>query len=431
MGLDRPSVLLIGTLDTKGPEVAYLRSRLSASDVPTTVIDTGILGEPIGVVPDISHEDLAHFGGTTLQALRNAGSRGKAVEQMRDFVKKKVTALWADDLVLGGIGLGGAEGAVMSAGALMSLPLGVPKLVLSPIASGRHLFDPLVGTSDMMLMHTVVDILGLNQIAKTVFDNAAAAMVGMVKLKTSPTPSGDSGNDVAITMLGNTTTSTMAMREVLEDAGYQGVVFHANGIGGPAMEELIQRDQFVGVVDLTISELVGNVMGGVHVGGDERLRSAARLGVPQVVVPGCAEFAVFPPGSIPEKFRERPSYYHNPEFTLVRADLNEMLQIADMLAERVNEATGPTVVVIPTRGLSIPNRPGGEFYDPATDEAFIDRLTQQLRADIPVFKEDLHVNDPEFGRILGSRFLELMKSSSQAGAHRATSSGNQTTMRGH
>ena len=377
------------------------------------MIDTGILGEPLEIVPDISHQELAEFGGTTLEALRNAGARGRAVEQMRDFVKKKVTQLWADGLVLGGIGLGGAEGAVMSASALMSLPFGVPKLVLSPIASGRHLFHPLVGTSDMMLMHTVVDILGLNQIATAVFDNAAAAMAGMVQAKQDSPNSREPTRDVAITMLGNTTTSTMAMREVLAAEGYQGVVFHANGIGGPAMEELIQAGRFVGVIDLTISELVGDVMGGVHVGGDERLRSAARLGLPQIVVPGCAEFAVFPPDSIPEKYKARPSYYHNPEFALVRADLDEMLKVAELITDRINGATGPTAVVIPTEGLSIPNRPGGEFYDPETDAIFTARLLELLREDIPAFKEAMHVNDPEFGRVVARHFMKLV--SAEAG----------------
>lgn len=295
----------------------------------------------------------------------------------------------------------------------MALPLGVPKMVLSPIASGRHLFDPLVGTSDMIVMHTVVDILGLNDIACTVFDNAAAAMAGMARFGRSGLQAPAASTSVAITMLGNTTTATMAMREVLADAGYDGVVFHANGVGGPAMEELIEAGHFAGVIDLTISELVGNVMGGVHVGGPDRLRTAGRLGIPQVVVPGCAEFAVFPPHSIPDHLRDRPVYDHNPEFALVRADRPEMLRIAEDLAERVNAATGPIVVVVPMRGFSIPNVPGGEFYDPGTDSAFLARLLELVRPDIPVLREDLHVNDPEFGRRLGKHFLTLINESNE------------------
>lgn len=409
MGLSEPSVLLIGTLDTKGPEVAYLRSRLHALGVPTTVLDTGILGEPLGVEPDISHADLAEFGGTSIEALRTAGTRGRAVEQMRAFVRAQVANLYQRGLVTGGIGLGGAEGAVMSAAALMELPLGVPKMVLSPIASGRHLFDPLVGTSDMIVMHTVVDILGLNEIACSVFDNAAAAMAGMVANGPAALAPPDSPNAVAITMLGNTTTATMAMREVLAGAGYEGVVFHANGVGGPAMEELIDEGHFVGVVDLTVSELVGNVMGGVHVGGDQRMVSAGRQGLPQVVVPGCAEFAVFPPQSIPEQYASRPVYDHNPEFALVRANLDEMLAIADQLAERVNRSTGSVVVVVPMKGFSIPNVPGGEFYDPETDAAFLDRFLGELDPQIDVHREDLHVNDPDFGRCVGRYFLDLLQ----------------------
>jgi len=408
MGVEQPGVLLIGTLDTKGPEVAYLRSRLHALHVPTIVLDTGILGEPLGIEPDISHEELAECGGTTIDALRTAGTRGRAVEQMRAFIKAKVSDLYEQGRVLGAIGLGGAEGAVMAASALMSLPLGVPKLVLSPIASGRHLFDPLVGTSDMLVMHTVVDILGLDEIARTVFDNAAAAMAGMVRDGRRGLRAPENTTSIAITMLGNTTMSTMAMREVLSAAGFQGVVFHANGVGGPAMEELVSAGHFCGVIDLTVSELVGNVMGGVHVGGDERLRTAGRVGIPQIVVPGCVDFAVFPPHSIPEEYVGRPLYDHNPEFALVRADEAEMIAVAEAMAERINQAQGPVAVVIPAAGFSIPNRPGGEFYDPATDAAFTSRLLESVKPDVKVIVEDLHVNDPEFGRRVAHHFLTLI-----------------------
>ena len=175
------SVLIIATLDTKGPEAAYIRDGLNRLGIKTTVIDTGILGEPLGITPDISHEDLAIFGGITLHELQNSGTRGRAVERMRTFVIEKVKELFSKGEVLGAIGIGGAEGSVMGAGALMTLPIGVPKLVLSPIASGRHEFGPLVGTSDMLVMHTVIDILGLNHISKTIYDNAVAVMAGLVK----------------------------------------------------------------------------------------------------------------------------------------------------------------------------------------------------------------------------------------------------------
>lgn len=175
------SVLIIATLDTKGPEAAYIRDGLNRLGIKTTVIDTGILGEPLEITPDISHEELAKFGGVTLHELQNSGTRGRAVEQMRRFVIDKVQDLYSKGEVLGAIGIGGAEGSVMSAGALMTLPIGVPKIVLSPIASGRHEFGPLVGTSDMLVMHTVIDILGLNNISKTVFDNAVAAMAGLIQ----------------------------------------------------------------------------------------------------------------------------------------------------------------------------------------------------------------------------------------------------------
>ena len=200
--MPEPSVLIIAPLDTKGPEAAYICDGLNRLGIKTKVIDTGILGEPLGIVPDISHDDLASFGGITLQELQNSGTRGRAVERMRKFVIEKVQDLHRRGEVLGAIGMGGAEGSVMSAGALMQLPIGIPKIVLSPIASGRHEFGPLVGTSDMLVMHTVIDILGLNNISETIYDNAVAAMAGMVKHGHALTKPGTEKKYVAVTTSG-------------------------------------------------------------------------------------------------------------------------------------------------------------------------------------------------------------------------------------
>ena len=298
------SVLIIATLDTKGPEAAYIRDGLNRLGIKTTVIDTGILGEPLGITPDISHEDLAIFGGITLHELQNSGTRGRAVERMRTFVIEKVKELFSKWEVLGAIGIGGAEGSVMGAGALMTLPIGVPKLVLSPIASGRHEFGPLVGTSDMLVMHTVIDILGLNHISKTIYDNAVAVMAGLVNHghELSKPPAGS--KYVAVTMLGNTTTAVMALQKELEEAGFEVVTFHANGVGGPAMEELAEAGQFVGIIDFTPSEIVGTLVGGIHYGGPRRMKRAGLLGIPQILVPACVDFSVHHTTSIPDEFKD-------------------------------------------------------------------------------------------------------------------------------
>ena len=407
------SVLIIATCDTKGPEAAYLRDGLNRLGIKTIVIDTGILGEPLEIVPDITHSQLAEVGGLTLTELQNSGTRGRAVERMRSFVIKKVKELSDEGSVLGAIGIGGAEGSVMSAAALMQLPIGVPKLVLSPIASGRHEFGPLVGTSDMFVMHTVIDILGINHISRTIYDNAIAAMAGLVahghQLSVPPAES----KYVAVTMLGNTTTAVMALKDVLAESGFEVVTFHANGVGGPAMEELAEAGQFVGVIDFTPSEIVGLLVGGIHYGGPERMKRVGPLGIPQILVPACVDFSVYHTTSIPDEKRNCPIYDHNPEFALARCSYDEMGAIGAYFAECANTSTGPVRVIIPGEGFSIPNVPGGVFWDRAADTFFESELRSKINPDIPIEKLTLHANSKEFGAAVARSFLEIVATSNQ------------------
>lgn len=403
------NVVIIGTLDTKGPEIAYLRDRLRTLGLSTTVVDSGILGEPIGITPDISRAEAAVYAGTTIEALRNAGSRGKAVDGMREALKKLTLELYREGKLQAIASMGGAEGAVMGAAAMMQLPVGVPKVLVSPIASGKHYFDPLVGTSDIMVVHSIVDILGLNPIATTIFDNVAAALKGLVEhgheLK-KPEPE---DKYVAVTMLGNTTKAVMALKERLAEHGYEAVIFHSNGVGGPAMEELAEAGQFTGVIDYTTNETYDPMTGGIHDGGPDRLKRVGLLGLPQVVVPGCIDFCVFHAGSIPEALQGRPVYDHNPEYTLVRASHDDMIALGHLFAGRLNQARGPLIIAVPTQGLSIPNVPDGPFWNPPADAAFLETLRGDIRADIPVLTYERHVNDPQFGREVADLFIDLMK----------------------
>ena len=402
-------VLVIGTLDTKGPEVAYVRDKLKEFGLNPYVIDVGILGEPVGITPDFSKAQLAQFGGTTIEKVQNAGSRGAAVELMREFVVKKVKEMVAQNEVIGAIGLGGAEGGVMTAAALMELPIGAPKIVISPIASGKHEFAPLVGTTDMMTLHSIVDILGLNDISKTIFDNAAAAVFGMIQKGHQLAKPKPGTKAVAVTMLGNTNTAITAMQPLMKAAGYELVVFHANGVGGPAMEELAQSGQFVGIIDFTPNEMAANLVGGIHVANENRLKVAGRVGLPQVVVPGCVDFVVFHAHTVPENLKDRPLYNHNPEFWLVRLNGDEMEKLGKKFADSLNESKGAVKVVIPTQGISMPNKKGGVFFDPASDKRFMDQLQNNLNDDIEVTTFDMHVNDAEFGKAVGKLFIDLMK----------------------
>ncbi|GAB4439810.1 MAG: Tm-1-like ATP-binding domain-containing protein [Anaerolineae bacterium] len=409
------TVALIGTLDTKGPEIAYLRDRCRDLGLETLVIDSGILGEPLGIEPDFRRETVAQAAGSTIEALRQAGSRGAAVHEMMKGVRKVVLDLYATGRLHGVACLGGAEGAVLGAHAMQALPIGVPKLLATPIASGKRHFGPLMGLRDVMVIHSIIDILGINPISQTIFDNMAAALAGMaahghvIDLKTEH-------RYVAITMLGNTTKSVMAAKERLAQAGIEAIIFHSNGVGGPAMEELAQQGLFIGVIDFTTDELADELVGGFHNGGPNRLRIVGRLGLPQMVVPGCIDFTVHgPPDEVPDHLRGRPIYTHNPVFTLVRTLKPEMAELGRRFAERLNEATGPLKIVYPSQGLSIPSFPpneshpqGGVFWDPEADAAFMAELRANLRSDIPILEYSRHVNEPAFGVEVAELFLEMI-----------------------
>jgi uncharacterized protein (UPF0261 family) len=402
-----PAVALIGTLDTKGDEIAYVRDRLAALRVGAVVIDSGILGEAT-IPADVSRRAVARAGGHQLDDVRAAGSRGAAVALMREGVREVVVRQFAEGRVHGVLCLGGAEGALLGATAMQALPVGVPKLLVSPCASGRRRFGDFVGESDVCVMHSVVDILGLNGISRPIFDNAAAAMAGMVKDAGSAL--GTLGEHcVGITMLGQTTPGVMRLRGRLVDAGHEPVIFHANGVGGPAMEHLCEEGALQGVVDYTLSEVANSLLDGIHSTGPERLRVAGRLGLPQVVVPGCVDFFnQGPRDSVPERYRDRKTYFHNPVATLVRLTRDEEALLGADVAQRLNESVGPVRVVAPTRGFSLADAEGGDLWDPVADGAFLDALAGGLRADIPFEAIDAHVDDDAFADVVAERYLSLV-----------------------
>lgn len=410
-----PRIALIATLDTKGEEVAYVAQRIRALGADSLVIDSGILGEPAGVVADVTREEVARASGSGLEEVRAAGSRGAAVERMQVGVRAVVDGLWEEGRLAGVLCLGGAEGALLGAAAVAGLPVGVPKLIVSPSASGRRPFGPFMGEGDTLVMHSVTDILGLNPISRAVFDNAAAAIVGMTR---------DAGRAVeelgercvGITMLGHTTPAVMRMLPQLEEAGYTPVIFHANGVGGPAMERLVAAGALSGVIDFTLSELANSMHpGGIHATGPERLTVAGERGVPQLVVPGCVDF--FNQGArseLPERYRERKLYYHNPVATLVRLTADEGVALGRVVAARLFGSRGPTQVLCPARGFSLADVEGGALWDPEADRAFIDSLRAALPPAIPFEEIDAHVDDPGFADLTVTRYLSLTKETARA-----------------
>ena len=410
-----PWIALIGTLDTKGDEIAYVRDRLRALGARPIVIDTGILGEPAGLEPDISHTDVASAAGDALADVRAAGSRGAAVQRMLAGVRAVCLRLYEERRLDGALCLGGAEGALMGAAAMAALPVGVPKLIVTPTASGRRAFGPLVGETDTAVMHSVVDILGLHAISRAIFDNAAAAIVGMARDGGGAV--GELGErTVGVTMLGQTTPGVMRLRERLLDAGHAPVIFHANGVGGPAMEKLAASGSLAGVVDYTLSELANSLMDGIHATGPERLRIAGLHALPQVVVPGCCDFFnQGAPDTVPAHFRDRKSYFHNPVATLVRLSEDESAELGRMIAARLADAAGPVAVIVPARGFSLADAEGGDLYDRAADRALIDALHGALRPDFAFEEVDAHVDDPAFADVVADRYLTLVKEPAHAG----------------
>jgi uncharacterized protein (UPF0261 family) len=405
---DTPRIALIGTLDTKGQEIEYVRGRLRELGASPIVVDSGILGEAEDCVPDISRAEVAHEGGHELDEVRAAGSRGAAVELMEKGVRAVCLRLWLEGRLDGALCLGGAEGAILGAAAMRALPVGVPKLIVSPSASGRRAFAPFVGESDVLVLHSVVDILGLNPIARAVFDNAAAAVVGMARDAGRPLES-IGGRSVGITMLGHTTPAVMQIRTALERAGHEPVVFHANGVGGPAMENLVAAGALAGVIDYTLSELANSLLDGLHATGPDRLTVAGAHGLPQVVVPGCADFFnQGAPDTVPARYRARKSYYHNPVATLVRLEPDEMAALGRVIAERLNEARGPVEVLVPTQGFSLADVEGGDLWYPEADAALVEALAAALRPEIPLESVDTHVNDPAFAGLVAERYLALV-----------------------
>ncbi|HYI33742.1 MAG TPA: Tm-1-like ATP-binding domain-containing protein [Glaciibacter sp.] len=410
--MTNPVIAVIGTLDTKGAEIDFVRARLAKLDAGALVIDSGILGTP-GITADIPREQVAEAAGTTLPEVQNAGSRGAAVELMQEGLRVLVRGLYDDGRIQGVLCLGGAEGGLMGAAAMQALPVGVPKIVVSPSASGRREFGPFMGSSDILVMHSVIDILGLNSVARSVFGNAAAAMVGMCRWG-AETPASDRPS-IGLTMLGQTTPGAMVIAKRLEEAGYEPIIFHANGVGGPAMDAMARDGVLSGVIDFTLSEVSNTMFDGVHATGPDRMRAAVECGLPLLVVPGSLDF--FNQGAldtVPDEYRKRPHYKHNPVATLVRVNEEEMRALGRQIAERISTATAPTTVMVPTRGLSLIGVPGGPISDARADAAVIDGLRESLPASIPLEVFDTDINSAEFGNAVAERFLGMLAQSARS-----------------
>jgi uncharacterized protein (UPF0261 family) len=401
------SIAIVGTLDTKGHEVGYIRDLIRARGHETWIIDPGILDEP-AIEADFTREQVARAGGARLADLIKAGDKGRAIQAMIDGTRAIVVRLYAEGQLGGVLAVGGGQGTAIGTAAMQALPLGVPKVMVSTMASGRNTFEPYVGTADVTLMHSVADILGVNAVTRKIFANAAAAVAAMVEASESV---GESDRVVlGATMLGLTTPCVLRAKELLQEHGYELVAFHPNGTGGRSMERLIDEGLIRGVLDVSTQELTGHVCRGLFDAGPGRLKAAGRQGIPQVVAPGGTDYIVLGPlSSLTAAQQDRPLVVHNPHITLVRTSRDEMAAIGRLMARRLNEARGPTAVLIPLGGYSYSDRPGHPFYDPEANAALVEALENNLESQVPLLAVEAHVNDPAFAAAVVAKMRELME----------------------
>jgi len=404
----RGRIALIGTLDTKGDEILFLKQRLCALGVQVLVIDAGVLGSP-PFQPDVSREEIAARAGTRLDDLVLARDRGKAISAM-----ERGLASWfreRRDTIAGVLAIGGSAGTSIATAGMRELPVGVPKLMVSTLASGNT--RPYVGTSDIAMLYPVADFTGLNRLTRNILANAANALAGMCSLPAPTATAGDQRPLLAATMFGVTTPCVNRVRDLLEAEGFELLVFHATGAGGQAMEQLI-RDGFIrGVLDITTTELADELVGGVLSAGPHRLEAAGSLGIPQVISVGALDMVNFGPrGTVPDKFCERIFYEHNPTVTLMRTTAEENARLGKMIAQKANAACGPVKIILPLRGVSAIDAAGQPFYDPVATAVLFEAIRRHARVEVKEI--DAHINDPQFAANVVAEFMGMLHASARS-----------------
>ena len=399
------TVVIVGTLDTKGEEIGFARDVLTAEGVAVHVIDTGVVGEP-GIEPDTSASEVAEAAGTTLEHLRDEADRGEAMEAMGEGATAIAERMHEAGDLDGIMGLGGSGNTSIATTAMRALPVGVPKLMVSTMASGDT--EPYVGARDIMMLYSVADIEGLNQLSRQVIANAALAMVGMVT--NEPDVDVESKPTIGITMFGVTTPCAKTARAYLEDRGYETIVFHATGTGGRAMENLIEEGVINGVLDITTTEWADELVGGNLNAGPERLDAAGEAGIPQVVSTGALDMVNFGPReSVPTEFDDRLFHIHNPQVTLMRTTPDENAELGGIIGEKLNAASGQTALALPLGGVSMLDVEGEDFHDPDADTALFDVLRATIDDDIDLMEMETDINDDAFAEAMAETLDEYMQ----------------------
>jgi uncharacterized protein (UPF0261 family) len=402
------TVVLVATLDTKGAEALYLKEQIEQHGVRTLVVDGGVLGQP-GWEAQVSREEVARRGGSTLSQVQALHHEGEAMEVMIKGAARVVQELHRAGQLDGIVSLGGSMGTSLGTGAMRALPFGVPKLMVSTMASRDT--RPYVGTRDIAMLYSVADLAGLNPMTRRILANAAGAIVGMVNSEPSEVELQETDKPlIAISNLGTTEGCGRRARSLLEERGYETIVFHTVGAGGRALEECVQEGWIDGVLDISIHEVVDILFDGDYDAGRDRLEAAGRMSIPQVVAPGSIDFiACGDPAKLPDRFKGRKMHVHNPAICCVRANADELRATGRVVAEKLNQARGPVAVVIPRLGFSSFGEEGGVFWEPETDRVFAPALKASLKPEIEVIEVEAHINDPLFAETMVEVLDRLMQ----------------------
>jgi uncharacterized protein (UPF0261 family) len=400
------TIAVLGTLDTKGAEHAFVATAIRAQGATPLLINAGCLGAPT-IAADISFEELASAADSKWREVVGRRDRGECVALMARGATAVVSRLAAEGKIDGIISLGGGGGTAIATAAMRALPIGFPKLMVSTLASGNT--APYIGTTDVVLFPAIVDVAGINRVSRVVFENAAGAICGMVAAaqrrrgqRTADKPL------IVASMFGNTTACVTEAKRIVEEAGYEVLVFHATGVGGRSMESLIASGMVAGVLDITTTEWADELVGGILGAGPDRLDAAAKANVPAIVTPGCLDMVNFgEKASVPEKYAGRNFYIHNPQVTLMRTTPEECAELGEIIAAKVNMFAAPSAVMIPKKAISVISAPGQPFHDPAADRALFTALKRDAR--VPVREFDMEINDPAFARACAEKLLELMR----------------------
>jgi len=398
----KTTIAVLGTLDSKGEEHAFVAELIRGRGHEVLLIDVGTGEEPT-ITPDITRHEVAEAGGIDLEEIMARRDRGKSVSAMSEAAPILLSKLQTEGKIHGVISLGGGGGTAICTAAMRALPIGFPKLMVSTLASGNTAHY--LGTSDITMMPSVADVAGLNRLSRIIFTRAAGAICGMVEAEIDTS---DAKPLIVASMFGNTTACITEAKRILEEKGYEVLVFAATGAGGRSMETIIESGIVSGVLDLTTTELADELCGGVLTAGATRMDAAAKVKVPVVVGPGCLDMVNFGErSSVPEKYEGRNFYIHNPQVTLMRTTPDECAELGKTLAKKANSYSAQAAIMIPTKAISVISAEGQAFYDPAADDALFSSICEY--AQIPVVECDEEINSPAFARACAEKLLALME----------------------